>query len=88
MRETTERPEGVEAGTARLVGTSRDRIVEETERLLHDRRAYEQMARAHNPYGDGRAGARIAEVLAEAHLEETRRTSGRGRGAGIGGARA
>ena len=84
MRETTERPEGVEAGTARLVGASRDRIVEETERLLHDTRAYEQMARAHNPYGDGRAGARIAEILAAAHLEESRAAAG----ARMGGARA
>ena len=64
MRETTERPEGVEAGTARLVGTSRERIVVETERLLHDPAAYARMAQAHNPYGDGRSGERIAGVLA------------------------
>jgi UDP-N-acetylglucosamine 2-epimerase len=63
LRETTERPEGVDAGTARLVGTSRARIVAEGERLLHDRDAYGAMARAHNPYGDGRAGDRIAEIL-------------------------
>jgi UDP-N-acetylglucosamine 2-epimerase (hydrolysing) len=64
LRETTERPEGIEAGTARLVGTSRARIVGEAERLLNDPAAYAVMARAHNPYGDGRAGERIADVLA------------------------
>jgi len=64
MRETTERPEGVEAGTARLVGTDADRIVAETERLLDDRQAYAAMARAHNPFGDGKSAARIADLLA------------------------
>ena len=64
MRETTERPEGVAAGTARLVGTDPDRIVAEAERLLDDRAAYAAMARAHNPFGDGRSAARIAELLA------------------------
>lgn len=63
MREVTERPEGIEAGTARLVGTSHRRIVEEAERLLHDAAAYEAMARAHNPFGDGRASERIVEIL-------------------------
>jgi UDP-N-acetylglucosamine 2-epimerase (non-hydrolysing) len=66
MRNTTERPEGVKAGTARLVGTSRRRIVEETERLLRDADAYAQMARAHSPYGDGHAAERIADFLARA----------------------
>ena len=66
MRETTERPEGISAGTARLVGTNRSRIVEETERLLHDAGAYAAMASAHNPYGDGTAGERIVETLAAA----------------------
>ena len=65
MRETTERPEGVEAGTARLVGTDADRIVAETERLLDDPQAYAHMARAHNPFGDGKASARIVELLAQ-----------------------
>ena len=60
LRNVTERPEGVKAGTARLVGTNRRRIVEECERLLEDREAYETMACAHNPYGDGRASERIA----------------------------
>ena len=64
MRDATERPEGVLAGTARLVGTSAERIVCETERLLRDPEAYAEMAQARNPYGDGRAAERITEVLA------------------------
>ena len=64
MRETTERPEGVEAGTARLVGTDPARIVAETERLLDDGEAYAAMSRAHNPFGDGKATRRIVELLA------------------------
>jgi len=64
MRETTERPEGVVAGTARLVGTDADRIVTETERLLDDPAAYAAMARAHNPFGDGHSCAWIVELLA------------------------
>lgn len=63
MRETTERPEGVAAGTARLVGTDRARIVAEATRLLDDPVAYAEMARAHNPFGDGEAAARIAKLL-------------------------
>ncbi|MCC2671737.1 MAG: UDP-N-Acetylglucosamine 2-epimerase [Armatimonadetes bacterium] len=63
MRETTERPEGVAAGTARLVGTSPETIVGEALRLLTDGAAYEQMARAANPYGDGKAAERIVSVL-------------------------
>ncbi len=64
MRETTERPEGIAAGTARLVGTDADRIVSETLRLLDDPSAYAAMARAHNPFGDGKSAARIAQLLA------------------------
>jgi UDP-N-acetylglucosamine 2-epimerase (non-hydrolysing) len=64
MRETTERPEGIAAGTARLVGTDRGRIVAELTTLLDDRAAYEAMARAHNPFGDGQAAERIAAVVA------------------------
>ncbi|WP_041686091.1 non-hydrolyzing UDP-N-acetylglucosamine 2-epimerase [Erythrobacter litoralis] len=64
MRETTERPEGVEAGTARLVGTDEDAIVAEVTRLLDDDSAYAAMARAHNPFGDGKSAARIADLLA------------------------
>jgi UDP-N-acetylglucosamine 2-epimerase (non-hydrolysing) len=65
MRDTTERPEGVAAGTARLVGAEAARIIAETVRLLDDRQAYERMARAHNPYGDGTASRRIAGILME-----------------------
>ncbi|MCB2047571.1 MAG: UDP-N-acetylglucosamine 2-epimerase (non-hydrolyzing) [Novosphingobium sp.] len=64
MRETTERPEGVEAGTAKLVGTDPTRIVTEISTLLDDKAAYEQMARAHNPFGDGTSARRIVELLA------------------------
>ncbi|MFC3213129.1 non-hydrolyzing UDP-N-acetylglucosamine 2-epimerase [Novosphingobium panipatense] len=64
MRETTERPEGVEAGTAKLVGTDAARIVTEISTLLDDSAAYETMARAHNPFGDGQASGRIVELLA------------------------
>ena len=64
MRETTERPEGVEAGTARLVGTDEDTIVTQIFTLLDDKAAYEAMARAHNPFGDGRSAARIVELIA------------------------
>ena len=63
MRETTERPEGVEAGTAKLVGTDSDTIVTEISTLLDDKAAYEAMARAHNPFGDGQAARRIVELL-------------------------
>jgi UDP-N-acetylglucosamine 2-epimerase (non-hydrolysing) len=63
MRDTTERPEGVVAGTARLVGANAAVIAAETSRLLNDRDAYEAMARAHNPYGDGKASKRIAELV-------------------------
>jgi UDP-N-acetylglucosamine 2-epimerase (non-hydrolysing) len=66
MRDTTERPEGVAAGTARLVGADAARIIAETGRLLDDRQAYESMGRAHNPYGDGTASRRIAAILAGA----------------------
>ncbi|MBB3980858.1 UDP-N-acetylglucosamine 2-epimerase (non-hydrolyzing) [Sphingobium fontiphilum] len=64
MRETTERPEGVAAGTAKLVGTDRATIVREVLALLDDEDAYGAMARAHNPFGDGKAAERIAEVAA------------------------
>lgn len=64
MRETTERPEGVTAGTARLVGPHEDRIVDGIFDLLDNDSTYAAMARAHNPFGDGRAAARIAEIIA------------------------
>ncbi|EIZ0676749.1 UDP-N-acetylglucosamine 2-epimerase (non-hydrolyzing) [Cronobacter sakazakii] len=63
MRETTERPEAVEAGTVRLVGTDTQRIVAEVTRLLHDEAAYQAMSHAHNPYGDGQACERILHAL-------------------------
>jgi UDP-N-acetylglucosamine 2-epimerase (non-hydrolysing) len=63
MREKTERPEAVVAGTARLVGTDEDAIVREASTLLDDPDAYHTMARRHNPYGDGHASERIADAL-------------------------
>ncbi len=66
MRETTERPEGVEAGTARLVGADPSRIIGETFRLLDDDDHYSAMSRAHNPFGDGRASERIVRAVLNA----------------------
>jgi UDP-N-acetylglucosamine 2-epimerase (non-hydrolysing) len=63
LRSFTERPEGVEAGTAKLVGTDPEAILEETSRLLENEVAYRQMADATNPYGDGQAAARIVQTL-------------------------
>ena len=62
-RDTTERPEAVEAGTVELVGTDSDLLVARASRLLDDEAAYAAMCHAHNPYGDGRAAGRIVEVL-------------------------
>lgn len=63
MRDTTERPEGVEAGTLRLVGTDEENIYRSFRELLEDRHAYDAMAHASNPYGDGHACERIADIL-------------------------
>jgi UDP-N-acetylglucosamine 2-epimerase (non-hydrolysing) len=63
MRDTTERPEAVAAGTVKLVGTDVDKIVTGLELLLKDEEAYKAMSFAHNPYGDGRACQRILTVL-------------------------
>ena len=63
MRDTTERPEGVEAGTLKLVGTDEETIYQEFSRLLADTQEYKSMSQASNPYGDGRASTRIAAVL-------------------------
>lgn len=63
LRDTTERPEGVKAGTLKLVGTQEERILEESERLLNDAAAYAAMSNAVNPYGDGRASERILAAL-------------------------
>ncbi|GAA0339972.1 UDP-N-acetylglucosamine 2-epimerase (non-hydrolyzing) VpsA [Bowmanella denitrificans] len=65
MRDTTERPEAVEAGTVRLVGTDSQVIKLALSELLNDNQAYQQMSRAHNPYGDGKACERILSVLAD-----------------------
>lgn len=72
MRDTTERPEGVAAGTARLVGADGSVIARETAHLLDNAGAYEAMARAHNPYGDGTASRRIAAILAGASYGRAR----------------
>lgn len=65
MRDTTERPEAVEAGTVKLVGTNPDTIIREVEKLLQDRKAYADMSRAHNPYGDGTSCYKIIETVLE-----------------------
>jgi UDP-N-acetylglucosamine 2-epimerase (non-hydrolysing) len=63
LRRTTERPEGISAGTAKLVGTDKDNIVSEAKKLLLDKSAYKKMAHSINPYGDGKASSRIIDVL-------------------------
>ena len=63
MRETTERPEAVDAGTVKLVGTCVDTISSEVNRLMTCSDSYEQMSKSHNPYGDGKASKRIADTL-------------------------
>lgn len=65
MRENTERPEAVVAGTVKLIGTGEQRIVDEVSTLLTDREAYDEMANAVNPYGDGQAAARTVAAIAE-----------------------
>lgn len=65
LRRTTERPEAIEAGTAKLVGTDKDTIIKEAQLLLSDRKAYDEMATKANPYGDGKAAGRIVDVLIE-----------------------
>ena len=63
MRYTTERPEALEAGTVKLVGTNTKLIVKEATKLINDKKSYEQMSKAHNPYGDGKACSKIVEFL-------------------------
>jgi UDP-N-acetylglucosamine 2-epimerase len=63
MRTETERPEGIEAGTAKLIGPYEDKIVSETEHLLRDKDAYNRMSVAVNPYGDGKAAEKIVNIL-------------------------
>ncbi|KVD43570.1 UDP-N-acetyl glucosamine 2-epimerase [Burkholderia sp. MSMB1078WGS] len=74
-RETTERPEAIQAGTARLVGTDRDRIVWEASRLFDSESAYEEMSHASNPYGDGHASERIVHALMRTPGAPTKTTS-------------
>jgi UDP-N-acetylglucosamine 2-epimerase (non-hydrolysing) len=65
MRNTTERPEGVEAGVVKLVGTHKGKIVNETLSLLNDKQIYDKMAKSANPYGDGNSSKRIVEILGQ-----------------------
>ena len=65
MRDTSERPEGIEAGSAKLVGTDADRIVKETQALLNDTSEYKRMSEVKNPYGDGKASDRIVRIISE-----------------------
>lgn len=75
LRDKTERPEGVEAGTAKLVGTDQERIVAEVTRLLEDSDAWARMARVVNPYGDGHAATRIVGALLGEPVEPWRYAS-------------
>ena len=70
MRENTERPEGVDAGTVKIVGTQKEKIVKETEHLLNNKSEYDKMANAVNPYGDGKASQRIFEILMKSTTNE------------------
>ena len=70
MRDTTERPEGVEAGTLKLVGTDEEVIYKNFSMLLDDKNEYDKMAHASNPYGDGRACERIADIIEMGNCEE------------------
>lgn len=85
MRDTTERPEAVRAGTVRLVGTDEQAIIRDTVLLLDDAAAYKGMSIAHNPYGDGKASSRIVERIAQVHglggipVESSTRAPGRTR---------
>ena len=63
MRDTTERPEAIEAGTVKLVGTDENKICSEVEKLLNNENCYRKMSLAHNPYGDGNAATKIKEAL-------------------------
>ena len=67
MRDTTERPEALEAGTVKLVGTDKNKIIQEAQKLIDDKMSYEKMSRAHNPYGDGKACQKIVRFLKEAN---------------------
>ena len=63
MRDTTERPEALKAGTVKLVGTNTQKILEEAQKLIDDKIEYEKMSKSHNPYGDGKSCKRIVRFL-------------------------
>ena len=65
MRDTTERPEGIEAGTLKLVGTAEEKIYHEFNKLLNDQKEYDKMSKASNPYGNGTACKQIINILAK-----------------------
>ena len=65
MRDVTERPEAIQAGTVKLVGVDVESIVSETTRLLDDSEEYERMSRTYNPYGDGKSAMRITKILSD-----------------------
>ena len=65
LRDTTERPEGIDAGTLKLVGTKEEDIIRETKELLDNNKKYEKMSKASNPYGDGHASERIVDAIIE-----------------------
>ena len=65
LRDTTERPEGIKAGTLKLVGTDEKTIYDETKLLLIDKNVYDKMSKASNPYGDGEASKRIVDSIVE-----------------------
>ena len=67
LRDTTERPEAVEAGTVKLIGTAYEDVLQETNKLLDDEKYYRQMADACNPYGDGKASERIVKTILAAY---------------------
>lgn len=69
LRDTTERPEGIKAGTLKLVGTNIDTIYNETSKLLSDKKEYEKMSKASNPYGDGHASERIVDAIIEKYCK-------------------
>ena len=65
LRDTTERPEGIKTGTLKLVGTDEETIYNETKKLLTDKKEYEKMSKASNPYGDGHASEKIVDAILE-----------------------
>lgn len=69
MRDTTERPEAVEAGTVLLVGTDTEKIINTVEKLINDKSFYQKMAFTHNPYGDGKSSKKIVQFLKKQYLE-------------------